>query len=106
MIRRLLLAGTALTAACAPGSRGTPTAAAPGLTPAPGVPPTTPATEGASAHRPDVVRYGPSAPRHVGHRRLHPPQALGDQTQAQDVGPRRSVATAIPGPAAILAYPA
>ena len=88
MIRRLLLAGTALTAACAPGSRGTPTAAAPALTPAPGVPP----TEGASAHRPDVVRYGPSALRYVVHRRLHIQQALGDQTQVQDVGARIFVA--------------
>src|SRR5437016_8322152 len=98
MIRRLLLAGTALTAACAPGSRGTPTAAAPALTPAPGVPPTTAPTEGASAHRPDVVRYGPSALRYVVHRRLHIQQALGDQTQAQDVGARIFVATAITGP--------
>src|SRR2546422_8409442 len=106
MIRRLLLAGTALTAACAPGSRGTPTAAAPGLTPAPGVPPTTPATEGASAHRPDVVRYGPSALRYVVHRRLHIQQALGDQTQAQDVGARIFVATAITGPADSIGYPA
>src|SRR6266699_1619365 len=102
MIRRLLLAGTALTAACAPGSRGTPTAAAPALTPAPGVPP----TEGASAHRPDVVRYGPSALRYVVHRRLHIQQALGDQTQAQDVGARIFVATAITGPADSIGYPA
>src|SRR5439155_789134 len=106
MIRRLLLAGTALTAACAPGSRGTPTAAAPALTPAPGVPPTTPPTEGASAHRPDVVRYGPSALRYVVHRRLHIQQALGDQTQAQDVGARIFVATAITGPADSIGYPA
>jgi len=105
MIRRLLLAGTALTAACAPGSRGTP-AAAPALTPAPGVPPTSPATEGASAHRPDVVRYGPSAVRYVVHRRLHIQQALGDQTQAQDVGARIFVATAITGPADSIGYPA
>jgi len=105
MIRRLLLAGTALTAACAPGSRGTPTAA-PALTPAPGVPPTSPATEGASAHRPDVVRYGRSAVRYVVHRRLHIQQALGDQTQAQDVGARIFVATAITGPADSIGYPA
>ncbi len=105
MIRRLLLAGTALTAACAPGSRGTP-AAAPALTPAPGVPPTSPATAGASAHRPDVVRYGPSAVRYVVHRRLHIQQALGDQTQAQDVGARIFVATAITGPADSIGYPA
>src|SRR2546430_1514806 len=106
MIGRLLLAGTALTAACAPGSRGTPTAAAPALTPAPGVSPTTPATDGASAHRPDVVRYGPSALRYVVHRRLHIQQALGDQTQAQDVGARIFVATAITGPADSIGYPA
>ncbi len=62
MIRSLLLAGTALAAACAPGSRGTPTAAVPTLTPDPGAPAT--ASEGPTAHRPDVVRYGPSALRY------------------------------------------
>lgn len=106
MIRRLLLAGTALIAACAPRSQGTPTAAAPELTPAPGVPSTTPPTEGASAHRPDVVRYRPSAVRYVVHRRLHIQQALGEQTQAQDVGARIFVATAITGPADSIGYPA
>ena len=105
MIRRLLLAGTALTAACAPRS-GTPTAAAPALTPAPGASTTTPATEGPSAHRPEVARYGPSALRYVVHRRLHIQQALGDQTQAQDVGARIFLATAITGPADSIGYPA
>ena len=105
MIRRLLLAGTALTAACAPRS-GTPTAAAPALTPAPGASTTTPATEGPSAHRPEVARYGPSALRYVVHRRLHIQQALGDQTQAQDVGARIFLATAITGPADSVGYPA
>jgi len=105
MIRRLLLAGTALTAACAPRS-GTPTAAAPALTPAPGASTTTPATEGPAAHRPDVARYGPSALRYVVHRRLHIQQALGDQTQAQDVGARIFLATAITGPADSIGYPA
>ncbi len=105
MIRRLLLAGTALTAACAPRS-GTPSAAAPALTPASGASTTTPATEGPSAHRPEVARYGPSALRYVVHRRLHIQQALGDQTQAQDVGARIFLATAITGPADSIGYPA
>jgi len=104
MIRRLLLAGTALAAACAAGSRGTPTAAAPGLTPTPGAPTTTATTEG-PAHRSDAVRYGPSAVRYVLHRRLHIQQALGDQTQAQDVGARIFVAAAITGPADTIGYP-
>jgi hypothetical protein len=106
MIGRLLLAGTAFTAACATGSRGTPAAAAPSLTPAPGIPTTAPATEGPSAHHLDVVRYGPSALRYVVHRRLHIQQALGDQTQAQDVGARIFVATAITGPVDSIGYPA
>jgi len=103
MIRRLLLAGTALAAACAAGSRGTPPAAAPALTPTPGV--TTTVTEAASAHRSDAVRYGPSAVRYLLHRRLHIQQALGDQTQAQDVGARIFVAAAITGPADTIGYP-
>jgi len=53
-----------------------------------------------------VVRYGPSALRYVVHRRLHIQQALGDQTQAQDVGARIFVATAITGPADSIGYPA
>jgi hypothetical protein len=106
MIRRLLLAGTAFTAACASGSRGTPAVAAPALTPAPGASTTAPATEGPSAHHPDVIRYGPSALRYVVHRRLHIQQALGDQTQAQDVGARIFVATAFTGPADSIGYPA
>jgi hypothetical protein len=106
MIRRLLLAGTAFTAACATGSRGTPAVAAPALTPAPGAPTTAPAAEAPSAHHADVVRYGPSALRYVVHRRLHIQQALGDQTQAQDVGARIFVATAITGPADSIGYPA
>ena len=106
MIRRLLLAGTAFTAACAAGSRGTSTAAAPALNPAPGASTTAPVTEGPSTHRPDVARYGPSALRYVVHRRLHIQQALGDQTQAQDVGARIFVATAITGPADSIGYPA
>jgi len=105
MIRRLLLAGTALAAACAAASRGTPTAAAPGLTPTPGAPTTTATTEGPAAHRSDAVRYGPSAVRYVLHRRLHIQQALGDQTQAQDVGARIFVAAAITGPADTIGYP-
>ena len=106
MIRRLLLAGMAFTAACTPGSRGAPAVAAPALTPAPGAPTTAPVTEGPSAHPPDVVRYGPSALRYVVHRRLHIQQALGEQTQAQNVGARIFVATAITGPADSVGYPA
>jgi len=106
MIRRLLLAGLAFAAACAPGSRGTPPAVAPAVTPAPGDPMTAPATEGPTARPPDVVRYGPSALRYVVHRRLHIQQALGDQTQAQNVGARIFVATAITGPADSVGYPA
>ncbi|HTD71532.1 MAG TPA: hypothetical protein VK647_13855 [Gemmatimonadales bacterium] len=106
MIRRLLLAGAAFTAACATGSRGTPAVADPALTPAPGAPTTAPAAEAPSAHHADVVRYGPSALRYVVHRRLHIQQALGDQTQAQDVGARIFVATAITGPADSIGYPA
>ncbi len=103
MIRRLLLAGTALAAACAAGSRGTSPAAAPALTPTPSV--TTTVTEASSAHRSDAVRYGPSAVRYLLHRRLHIQQALGDQTQAQDVGARIFVAAAITGPADTIGYP-
>jgi len=44
--------------------------------------------------------------RYVVHRRLHIQQALGDQTQAQDVGARIFVATAITGPADSIGYPA
>ncbi len=106
MIRRLLLAGAAFTAACATGSRGTPAVADPALIPAPGAPTTSPAAEAPSAHHADVVRYGPSALRYVVHRRLHIQQALGDQTQAQDVGARIFVATAITGPADSIGYPA
>jgi len=44
--------------------------------------------------------------RYVVHRRLHIQQAFGDQTQAQDVGARIFVATAITGPADSIGYPA
>ena len=43
--------------------------------------------------------------RYVLHRRLHIQQALGDQTQAQDVGARIFVAAAITGPADAIGYP-
>ena len=106
MIGRLLLAGTALTAACAAGTRGTPTAAAPALPPTPGTSTTAPATEGPAARRPDVVRYGPSAVRYVVHRRLHIQQAFSGQQQAQDLGAQVFVAAAITGPADSVGYPA
>jgi len=106
MIRRLLLAGAAFTAGCAPGSRGTPAVAVPALIPTAGAPTTAPVTEGPSAHPPDVVRYGPSALRYVVHRQVHIQQTLGDRPQAQNVGARIFVATAITGPADSIGYPA
>jgi len=105
MTRRLLLAGTAFLAACAAGSRGTSTAA-PAINPAPGATTTAPAADVPTTHRPDAVRYGPSAVRYVVHRRLHIQQALGEQTQAQDIGARIFVTTAITGPADSIGYPA
>jgi hypothetical protein len=106
MIRRLLLVGTTLTTACAGARRGTPTAVAPPIAPAPGAPTTVPGADWIPARHPDAVRYGPSALRYVVHRRLHIQQALGDQTQTQDVGARIFVATAITGPADSIGYPA
>jgi len=105
MTRRLLLAGTAFLTACAAGSRGTSTAA-PAINPAPGATSPAPAAEAPATHRPDAVRYGPSALRYVVHRRLHIQQALGEQTQAQDVGARIFVTAAITGPADSIGYPA
>ncbi len=105
MTRRLLLAGTAFLAACAAGSRGTSTAA-PAINPAPGATSTAPAAEVPPNHHPETVRYGPSAVRYVVHRRLHIQQALGEQTQAQDVGARIFVTAAITGPADSIGYPA
>ncbi len=105
MTRRLLLAGTAFLTACAAGSRGTSTAA-PAINPAPSATSPAPAAEAPATHRPDAVRYGPSALRYVVHRRLHIQQALGEQTQAQDVGARIFVTAAITGPADSIGYPA
>ncbi len=103
MTRRLWLAAAALATACAAGSRGTPAAvpvpSAPTTTSVP-EPPTTP------PRKSDAIRYGPSALRYVVHRRLHIQQALGDQTQAQDVGARIFVVAAITGPADSVGYPA
>jgi hypothetical protein len=65
-----------------------------------------PETPTTPTHRPDAIRYGPSALRYVVHRRLHIQQALGDQTQAQDVGARIFVIAAITGPADSVGYPA
>jgi len=105
MTRRLLLAGTAFLTACAAGSRGT-SAAAPAINSAPGATSPAAATEAPATHRPDAVRYGPSALRYVVHRRLHIQQVLGEQTQAQDIGARIFVTTAITGPADGIGYPA
>jgi hypothetical protein len=103
---RLAALGTAFAAACAAGSRGTPSTTVPAPAPIPYTPGTTAAPEGPTARPPDAVRYGPSAVRYVVHRRLHIQQAFGDQTQAQNVGARIFVATAITGPADSIGYPA
>ena len=111
MMRHWLLAGTALAAACAPGARGTPAASVPpapasGAAPDPYAPSPAPGPPLSPASRADVVRYGPGALRYLVHRQLHIQQALGDQTQSQNVGARIFVATAITGPADSVGYPA
>lgn len=98
---------TTCLAACA-GSSGTPRATVPTpATPTPGSLPDAAATTAAplTPKHPDVVRYGPSAVRYVVHRQLHIQQALGEQTQAQNVGARIFVAAAITGPADSVGYP-
>ena len=103
MTRKLRLLGAAFATACATGNRGTPVVSTPTA-----VPPAAPApveTVGVPARRPDAVRYGPSAMRYVVHRRLHIQQALGDQTQAQDLGAQIFVVAAITGPADSTGYP-
>jgi hypothetical protein len=100
--RGLRLLGTAFATACAAGSRAAPAVAVP----APPAPATTSVTPATPARRPDAIRYGPSALRYVVHRRLHIQQAMGDQTQAQDVGARIFVVVAITGPADSVGYPA
>src|SRR5258708_33190834 len=102
---RPLCIAAALTAACGSGRAVTPPPAAtpsPYAPPAsqPAAPPTPPARPGA-----DPVRYGPSAVRYLVHRQLHIQQALGDQTQMQDLGVRIFVALAITGPADAVGYP-
>ncbi len=101
------VAVTACFAACA-GSGGTPGATVP--TPAPAAGSLTDAATTTTAasltpKRSDVVRYGPSAVRYVVHRQLHIQQALGEQTQAQNVGARIFVTAAISGPADSIGYP-
>jgi hypothetical protein len=103
MTRGLLLAGTVFSAACAAGSRGTPAASVPAPTT---YVPATPSPDPSTPSRPDAVRYGPSALRYVVHRQLHVQQALGEQTQAQDIGVRIFVVVAITGPADSVGYPA
>jgi hypothetical protein len=101
--RALRLLSAALATACAAGTRGTPAASVPSpAAPATRVP--DPAT--APTRRSDAVRYGPSALRYVVHRRLHIQQALGDQTQSQDLGAQIFVVAAITGPADSVGYPA
>ena len=103
MVPRLLCVA-ALTAACGSGRAGTPPAAA---TPSPYAPaasqPAAPPTPPAKP-RADAVHYGPSAVRYLVHRQLHIQQALGDQTQVQDLGVRIFVAVAITGPADSIGY--
>lgn len=102
---RPLCVAAALTAACGSGRAVTPPAPA---TPTPyspaasqpAAPPTSPARP-----RVDAVHYGPSAVRYLVHRQLHIQQALGDQTQVQDLGVRIFVAVAITGPADAVGYP-
>jgi len=105
--RRFVLAGAVLAAACAAGARSTPgPASVP--TPSNAAPDpyaTTPAGT-QPAPRTDAVRYGPNAQHYLVHRQLHIQQAVGDQTQAQTVGARIFVATAITGPADSVGYPA
>lgn len=94
----------ALVAACAGGRPGTTASGAP--TPVSSAPSAASAPATAAPRPPEAVRYGPSALRYVIHRRLHIQQALGDQTQSQDVGTRMFVAAAITGPADSVGYPA
>jgi hypothetical protein len=104
MLPRPLCVAAALTAACGSGRAGTPPAAP---TPSPYAPaasqPPTPPTPPAKP-RADAVHYGPSAVRYLVHRQLHTQQALGDQTQVQELGVRIFVAMAITGPADSIGY--
>jgi hypothetical protein len=105
--QRLRILATAGLVACA----GTPraTAPTPATSPQAPVPPGSPGPPGpvvVTSRHPEVVRYGPSAVRYVVHRRLHIQQALGEQTQSQNVGARIFVAAAITGPADSVGYPA
>src|SRR2546425_9636378 len=105
MPRRLLVMGAALAAACASRSGGPVSASAPVPPPRTAPPPPPPGGRPA-ARRSDAVRYGPSALRYRVHRRVHIEQALGGQTQVQDLGVRVYVAATISGPADSIGYPA
>lgn len=105
MTPRTILAVAALAGACAGSPSGAPAAANP--TPVPyGPASAAPAEARTDPRRPDAVRYGPSASRYRVHRRIRSQQALGDQTQTQDIGVRIYVAAAIIGPADSVGYPA
>ncbi len=97
MTRRLPVVAAALAAACASGGRG--------VTSQPPSPGPYASTEHPGPPNVDAIRYGPSAVRYVVHRQLHIQQALGGQTQAQDVGARIFLAVAMTGPADSLGYP-
>src|SRR5437867_313356 len=97
--------GAALAAACASRSGGAATASAP-VPPAETAPSPPAPGDQPAARRFDAVRYGPSALRYLVHRRVHIEQALGGQTQVQDLGVRVYVAATISGPADSVGYPA
>lgn len=103
-MRRVRLLGAAFATACAAGGHGAPASSLPAPTAV--APAAAPAPAPAPAHRSDAVRYAPSALRYVVHRRLHIQQALGEQTQSQDLGAQIFVVAAIAGPADSVGYPA
>ena len=87
MTRRRLVMGVAFAAGCASRSGGPVAASAP-VTPAATAPSPPAPGDQPAARRFDAVRYGPSALRYLVHRRVHIEQALGGQTQVQDLGVR------------------
>jgi len=105
MTRRRLVMGVAFAAGCASRSGGPVAASAP-VTPAATAPSPPAPGDQPAARRFDAVRYGPSALRYLVHRRVHIEQALGGQTQVQDLGVRVYVAATISGPADSVGYPA
>ncbi len=105
MIRRLLVMGAALAAACASRSGGPVPASAP-VTPAATSPSPPAPGDQPAARRSDAVRYGPSALRYLVHRQLHRQQGQAERPQATDLGARIYLAATITGPADSIGYPA